>query len=126
MILDPDFGVHASRPDGPQALYRAVLAKAVLDLFGKAIPASEGDDDMLPVRCAAKDKTFVRLYAVIERGDFVDCDFAGRAIPMRGPINWRHFTAVWQFLFDLRAIGPEGFSNTGATCSIYARNPHLL
>lgn len=50
MILDPDFGVHASRPDGAQALYRAVLARAVLDLFGKAIPASEGDDAQLARR----------------------------------------------------------------------------
>lgn len=44
MILDPDFGVHASRPDGPQSLYRAVIARAVLDLFGKVIPAPEGVD----------------------------------------------------------------------------------
>lgn len=44
MLLDPDFGVHASRPDGPQSLYRAVVARAVLDLFGKVIPGSEGED----------------------------------------------------------------------------------
>lgn len=45
MILDPDFGVHASRPDGPEAMYRAIIARAVLDLLGKAIPAAAGDDD---------------------------------------------------------------------------------
>ncbi|MFD3191185.1 hypothetical protein ACFMPD_13040 [Sedimentitalea sp. HM32M-2] len=50
MILDPDFGDHASRPDGPQSLYRAVLARAVLDLFGKALPASGGDDETLLAR----------------------------------------------------------------------------
>lgn len=44
MLLDPDFGVHASRPDGPQSLYRAVVARAVLDLFGKVVPAPEGVD----------------------------------------------------------------------------------
>jgi len=44
VLLDPDFGVHASRPDGPQSLYRAVIARAVLDLFGKVIPAPEGVD----------------------------------------------------------------------------------
>ncbi len=45
MILDPDFGVHASRDDGPESLYRAVIARAVLDLLGKVIPASGGDED---------------------------------------------------------------------------------
>lgn len=50
MILNPDFGVHASRPDGAQALCRAVLVRAVLDPFGKAIPASEGDDAQLARR----------------------------------------------------------------------------
>lgn len=50
MILDPDFGVHVSRPDGPQSLYRAVIARAVLDLFGKVIPASETDEAQLARR----------------------------------------------------------------------------
>lgn len=44
MILDPDFGVHASRPHGEQSLLRAVIARAVLDLFAKALPASEQDE----------------------------------------------------------------------------------
>lgn len=43
MILDPDFGVHASRPNGPIALYRAALARAVLDLFGKSIPGADSE-----------------------------------------------------------------------------------
>lgn len=65
MILDPDFGVHASRPDGAQALYRAVLARAVLDLFGKAIPASEGDDAQLARREAL-------YFLTRERGAWAD------------------------------------------------------
>ncbi|MEJ6398514.1 hypothetical protein [Yoonia sp. 208BN28-4] len=50
MILDPDFGLHISRPDGPQSLYRAVVARSVLDLFGKVIPASEKDEAQLARR----------------------------------------------------------------------------
>lgn len=50
MILDPDFGLHVSRPDGPQALYRAVVARSVLDLCGKVIPASEKDEAQLARR----------------------------------------------------------------------------
>jgi len=50
MILDPDFGLHVSRPDGPQSLYRAVVARSVLDLFGKVIPASEKDEAQLARR----------------------------------------------------------------------------
>lgn len=50
MLIDPDFGLHASRPDGPQALYRAVIARSVLDLFGKVIPASEQDEAQLARR----------------------------------------------------------------------------
>lgn len=41
MILDPDFGVHASRPNGPEAMYRAAMTRAVLDLFGKSIPGAD-------------------------------------------------------------------------------------
>ncbi|TMM54732.1 hypothetical protein [Sulfitobacter sabulilitoris] len=44
MLIDTDYGLHASRPDGAQALYRAVIARTVLDLFGKVIPASEQDE----------------------------------------------------------------------------------
>ncbi|MEP4198117.1 MAG: hypothetical protein ABJL99_21025 [Aliishimia sp.] len=50
MILDPDFGLHVSRTDGPQVLYRSVVARAVLDLFGKVIPASEKDEAQLARR----------------------------------------------------------------------------
>lgn len=63
MILDPDFGVHASRPDGPQSLYRAVIARAVLDLFGKVIPGSEGEDAQHSRRAAL-------YFLVRERGDW--------------------------------------------------------
>lgn len=50
MIVDPDFGLHVSRPDGPQSLYRDVVARSVLDLFGKVIPASEKDEAQLARR----------------------------------------------------------------------------
>lgn len=43
MIPDPDFGVHTSRPNGPEAMYRAALARAVLDLFSKTLPGVEYD-----------------------------------------------------------------------------------
>lgn len=50
MIIDPDFGLHDSGPDGAQALYRAVIARSVLDLFSKVIPASEQDEAQLARR----------------------------------------------------------------------------
>ncbi|UWR21122.1 hypothetical protein [Sulfitobacter sp. S190] len=50
MLIDPDYGLHASRPDGAQALYRAAIARSVLDLFGKVIPASEQDEAQLARR----------------------------------------------------------------------------
>ena len=50
MILDPHFGVHASRPHGEQSLLRAVVARTVLDLFAKVLPASEQDEAQLARR----------------------------------------------------------------------------
>ena len=50
MLIDPDYGLHASRPDGAKALYRAAIARSVLDLFGKVIPASEQDEAQLARR----------------------------------------------------------------------------
>ena len=42
MLIDPDYGLHVSRPDGAQALYRAAIARSVLDLFGKESIAGWG------------------------------------------------------------------------------------
>lgn len=50
MILDPTYGLHDSRPRGAQSLYRAVIARSVLDLFSKVIPASEQDEAQLARR----------------------------------------------------------------------------
>jgi len=52
VILDTDFGVHASRPHGEQSLLRAVVARTVLDLFAKVLPASEHDEAQLARRVA--------------------------------------------------------------------------
>ncbi|WP_414897039.1 hypothetical protein [Rhodovulum sp. YEN HP10] len=75
MLLDPDFGVHAFRPDGAPALYRAVLARAVLDLFGKAITASEGADAQLARREALYFLTRERGAWAESRRDL--CDASG-------------------------------------------------
>tara|TARA_R110002012_G_scaffold23677_2_gene80125 strand:+ start:840 stop:1460 length:621 start_codon:yes stop_codon:yes gene_type:complete len=50
MIIDPDFGLSDPHPHGAQALYRAVIARSVLDLFSKVIPASEQDEAQLARR----------------------------------------------------------------------------
>lgn len=50
MILDPTYGLHDSRHRGAQSLYRAVIARSVLDLFSKVIPASEQDEAQLARR----------------------------------------------------------------------------
>ena len=50
MIIDPNYGLHDSRPHGAQSLYRAVIARSVLDLFSKVIPASEQDEAQLARR----------------------------------------------------------------------------
>lgn len=75
MILDPDYGLNVSRPNGPQALYRAVIARSVLDLFSKVIPASEQDEAQLARREAL-------YFLTRERGAWADsrrafCDAAG-------------------------------------------------
>lgn len=75
MILDPDYGLNVSRPSGPQSLYRAVIARSVLDLFSKVIPASEQDEAQLARREAL-------YFLTRERGAWADsrralCDAAG-------------------------------------------------
>lgn len=75
MLIDPDYGLHASRPDGAQALYRAAIARSVLDLFGKVIPASEQDEAQLARREAL-------YFLTRERGAWAEsrrnlCDAAG-------------------------------------------------
>lgn len=84
MILDPDFGVHASRPDGPHSLYRAVIARAVLDLFGKVIPAPEGVDSN-GARREALSRHYISWCANVVRGQNLDAIFAERAASTRMP-----------------------------------------
>ncbi|WP_227269620.1 hypothetical protein [Roseobacter weihaiensis] len=75
MIIDPDFGLNDSQPNGAQSLYRAVVARSVLDLFGKVIPASEQDEAQLARREAL-------YFLTRERGAWAEsrrslCDAAG-------------------------------------------------
>jgi hypothetical protein len=75
MIIDPNYGRHDSRPHGPQTLYRAVIARSVLDLFSKVIPASEQDEAQLARREAL-------YFLTRERGAWADsrralCDACG-------------------------------------------------
>lgn len=65
MILDPDYGRNDFRPNGPQALYRAIIARSVLDLFSKVIPASEQDEVQLARREAL-------YFLTRERGAWTD------------------------------------------------------